>query len=224
MKKLIVFDIDNTLTATISQHLDAFVYAMNAIGISNVDKNWKDYKHHTDSFILQHNLEKNLDRTFDFSIIPGFEQIMTNKFLELDACTEVKGASSMIQKVLESNEYAIAFATGSLLQPALIKLKQANIPFNESQVVAANHHFERESIVSKAIEQAQMRYKTSSFQQIISIGDGIWDYNTAKNLGLDFIGVGMKNYDAFKAVDIKHHVEDWSKFELSIFNKHLSTD
>lgn len=224
MEKLIIFDIDDTITASISQHLEAFVHAMQTIGVKNIDQNWKDYKHHTDSHILQQNFNKNKNEIFDFSIIPSFETIMTNKFLNLEPSREVKGALMMLNKIIDSNEYAIAFATGSLLQPALIKLRQANIPFTESLVVGANYIFERESIVNSAIEHAKKHYNKSHFQQIISVGDGIWDYNTAQNLGLDFIGVGMKNYDAFKAKSIKAHVPDWSNFDLSLLKRQLSID
>ena len=70
---LIVFDIDDTLTRSEHQHQLAYVNAMYDIGITQINQNWGDYKHHTDSYILKENYEKNLPQKFDFSIIPEFD-------------------------------------------------------------------------------------------------------------------------------------------------------
>ena len=74
---LIVFDIDDTLTKSEDQHQFAFVNTMKEFGISKINQNWKDYEHHTDSFILKENYENNLDEKFDFPFIPNFEKKMT---------------------------------------------------------------------------------------------------------------------------------------------------
>ena len=139
---------------------------------------------------------------------------MTEIILSLQKVSEINGAKKFIEYLTNKTNYAISFATGSLLKPAFIKLNQAGINHNEKLVVGANKIYEREGIVKEAIERAKEFYKVKSFDDIISIGDGIWDLKTAKNLGLHFIGIGMKNYTEFKTENIKVHIKDWNEFDL----------
>ena len=211
---LIVFDIDDTLTKSEYQHQLAYVNTMKEFGISAINKNWKDYLHHTDSYILKENYENNLDTNFEFSFIDDFETRMTELILELDAVSEVPGAQNIINDLNENPNYALTFATGSLLKPAFVKLDQAGINYNKSLVVGSNKIFEREGIVAEAIQKAKAFYKADSFDNIISVGDGLWDLITAKNLDVHFIGIGMKNYQDFKKEHIKLHIKDWNNFNL----------
>ncbi|MFK7787006.1 MAG: HAD family hydrolase [Crocinitomicaceae bacterium] len=211
--KLFVFDIDDTLTRSEDQHICAYVQAMNHFGISEIDQNWASYEHHTDSFILKENYERNFPQRFDFNFIPNFEARMTELILDLSPVTEINGAQSIIRELNKHPDYAMCFATGSLLQPALIKLNQAEIDANEELVAGSNEIFEREGIVSEAIQRAKQHYAVTNFESIISIGDGIWDLKTAKNLGIHFIGIGMKNYADFQQAGINTHIEDWSNFD-----------
>lgn len=218
---LIVFDIDDTLTKSEYQHQLAYVNTMKEFGITEINQNWGEYQHHTDSYILKKNYEKNLNDTFDFSFITDFENRMTEIILSLKKVSEINGAKKFIEYLANKTDYAISFATGSLLKPAFIKLNQAGINYNEKLVVGANEIYEREGIVKEAIERAKEFYKVKSFDNIISIGDGIWDLKTAKNLGLHFIGIGMRNYTDFKTENIKVHIEDWNEFDLSEAKKKL---
>jgi phosphoglycolate phosphatase-like HAD superfamily hydrolase len=212
---LIVFDIDDTLTKSEDQHQLAYVNAMKDFGITDINQNWKDYKHHTDSYILKQNYEHNFSKKFEFSFIEAFENRMTDLLLSLKTVSEIKGAKSMIESFSNNTNYALAFATGSLIKPALIKLKQSEIKHNPLLVVGSNGIYEREGIVEQAIERAKDIYKVNTFKNIISVGDGLWDLKTARNLGLHFIGIGMKNYEDFKKEHIKVHLEDWTNFKLS---------
>ena len=81
--------------------------------------------------------------------------------------------------------------------------------------------YEREEIVKKSINKAKEFYNIKSFKNIISVGDGIWDLKTARNLGLHFIGIGMKNYSDFKNENIKLHIKDWNEFDLNEMEKIL---
>lgn len=115
---LIVFDIDDTLTKSEYQHQLAYVNTMKEFEITKINQNWKEYKHHTDSYILKENYEKNLSEKFDFSFIESFENRMTELILSLKKVTEINGAKSIIDFFIDNTDYAISFATGSLLKPA----------------------------------------------------------------------------------------------------------
>lgn len=212
---LIVFDIDDTLTKSEYQHQLAYVSTMKEFGITEINQNWKEYKHHTDSYILKVNYEKNYSEKFHFSFIKRFEKRMTEIMLSLKKVSEIKGAKKILNFLGDETNYAISFATGSLLEPAFIKLNQAGIKYHKELVVGSNEIYEREGIVKKAIAKAKEFHKVKSFDNIISVGDGLWDLKTARNLGVYFIGIGTKNYPDFKNEQIKVHIRDWEEFDLT---------
>ncbi|MCH2216078.1 MAG: HAD hydrolase-like protein [Flavobacteriales bacterium] len=213
--KLIVFDIDDTLTKSENQHINSFVKTMQHFGISDIDKNWSEYEHLTDSFILQENYERNLNKKFQLSFIDEFEARMTAFIRDLPTVSEVPGAKLVINFLADHSDFAFAFATGSLLQPACLKLKQAEITFHRSLLSASNKFLTREEIVNQAISLAQAVYHVEQFEDIVSVGDGLWDLRTAKNLNLKFVGIGEKNRLAFEKENVKHHLTDWTEVDLN---------
>jgi len=216
MKKenLIVFDIDDTLTKSENQHQTAFVNTIKYFGITEVNQNWKTYKNVTDSYILKKNYEFNLNKDFDISFVEDFEKRMVEEFNKQLKTKEIEGASKIVDFFLKETNYAICFATGSLLKPALIKLEQANINFIPDLVEASNSIYTRENIVKSAMQRAEKYFNVHSFKNIISVGDGIWDLKTARNLGVHFLGIRNKSLIDFKQEGIKSHIEDWMHFDF----------
>lgn len=213
-KKLIVFDIDDTLTKSENQHQKAYVDTMKAFGVKEVDQNWKSYTHHTDSYILKKNYERNFSKPFDLSLISDFESEMTRIIKTLPETQEIHGAAKAVRFFMDETVYGVCFATGSLLEPAYVKLAQSEIPFIPKLVVGSNDFYEREQIVKSAIENAKDFYKVDIFEDIISVGDGIWDLKTARNLNIHFIGILDKNLADFQKENIKCHIKDWQNFDL----------
>ena len=41
-------------------------------------------------------------------------------------------------------------------------------------------------------------FQVTTFENIISVGDGVWDVKTAKNLGIYFLGIRDKNLKEFQ--------------------------
>lgn len=216
---LIVLDIDDTLTMSEFQHQLAYVNAMKSFGITSIDENWGTYQHLTDSHILKVNHKRNLSTPFDFAFIDKFEKEMTRNLLALKPVTEVNGAIETIKFLQYDAGYAVAFATGSFLEPALIKLNQAEIPYEENLVVGSNRLFTREEIVTEAIDRAKAHYGVKKFEHIISVGDGLWDWKTAQNLGVHFIGIREKNQTIFQKEGVKVMIKDWKGFDLEFVEK-----
>ncbi len=189
--KLIVFDIDGTLTNSAVIHHNAFIEAFSHIGITITEPNFKNYNHYTDSFIAKTIYEKRTGREFSNSIRDNFIKL---QFENISKCfvNEINGAKKLVDTLKADNSYAICFATGSHRKPAEFKLESIGIEIEEHQLVAADYIYERENIVQKAIDQA-IEYNTNEFSSIISIGDGLWDLITAKKLGINFIGIGVDN-------------------------------
>jgi len=189
--KLAIFDIDGTLTDSVAIHQTAFIKALENFGLSGFDTNWGNYKHHTDSFIFKTIFEAQFKTNLTNKDIERFENIL-NDFV-LTATTEskireIKGALAFLQEI--ASAFDIVFATGSLLKPARHKIAQTGISIDKSLIIAANELFSRDELVLKAIEHARHFYGANDYKQIIAFGDGLWDYETAKRLNLDFIGIG----------------------------------
>ncbi|WP_044205365.1 HAD family hydrolase [Flammeovirga sp. OC4] len=189
---LIVFDIDGTLTDSVKIHIGAFRKALKILGVKEEGFNFKTYKHHTDSYISKVIYEEHVQKPFDAEVQAQFANILFSE-INQHKIEEIKGASQLIQNLQKNKNYGICYATGSLLEPAKLKLAAIGASYDPLQLVPSNDIYERENIVSKAIENAKEFYKVEQFDKIYSIGDGLWDLKTAQNLGLEFIGIGEEN-------------------------------
>ena len=216
-----VFDIDDTLTKSEEQHQTAYVNAMKHFGMTDINQDWKSYQNVTDSYILKEVFEHNFQKAFDLGMIPDFEEKMTTEMLSMQETVSILGANAIVDFFLKETDYAICFATGSLHKPAMLKLEQAGINFIPELVEASNSIYTREDIVRSAINKAQKYFQVNAFDQIISVGDGIWDLRTARNLGVHFLGIRDKNLEDFKREGIKSHITDWEDFDFDKIKSEL---
>lgn len=201
---LFIFDIDGTLTDSVPMYLISVTRSMLAMGISDIDTDYDNYKHHTDSYALRYNYERNFRKTFPNGMLDDFETDLVYQMSTFDPVKEIKGARALIQFFID-NQIPFCFATGALPKPAVIKLEQCNIWYDEKLLATSKTHESREGFVIDAIERAKTFYKKEKFDNIISLGDGIWDLKTAQNLSLDFIGIGDKN----RAVLLERGAKNW---------------
>mgnify|MGYP001791351648 CR=1 FL=1 len=214
-KNLIVFDIDDTLTSSEKKHTDSLLFAMDNMGIKNVDTDWRNYANATDSYIVKKNFERVFQKDFSLELLEDFEKVMTDHFVTYPDSKEVLGAKKIVDFFEKETNYGVCFATGSLFQPALLKLEQAGIVFSQDVLETSNQIYTREGIVSSAIDKAKKYYNVTDFDHIISFGDGLWDVTTAENLGLHFVGVNKRNVEDFKKQNVLYHIEDWTSFDLN---------
>jgi len=213
MKNLIVFDIDGTLTDSVTKHIKAFKKTLLEMGVSEIKSNFGTFKHHTDSFISKAIFEANQNKAFSKVEFDVFEKGLTEK-LSKQTVNEIAGAKQLIDKLKNSADFGFCFATGSLRKPAEYKLNTVGIPFEDWQLVTSDCIYDREGIVSKAIENASKYYNTPKFERIISVGDGLWDLLTAKNLELEFIGIGLINEKILIENGAEVVYEDLTEFEI----------
>lgn len=210
-KKLIVFDIDGTLIDSVATHREAFLESLRAIGVNEVNTNWAGYKHHTDSYILKACYESYHDEEMKDAVMEVFEEKMVDHLLAHADLSPMTGAREFIEYAWNETEYAITFATGSLVKPAIIKLVEAGIPFTKELVIGSNQHQDRESIVQAAIKAAAEYFQVDQFENITAVGDGIWDLVTANNLNIGFVGVGEENKEEMEKQGMKSFIKDFSQ-------------
>ncbi len=212
-KSLIVFDIDGTLTNSVKVHQKAFTEMLIKIGVREVNSEFKSFKHHTDSFIAKEIYESEQNLPFSDVKLNEFESGLNEK-IRSEKIEEIAGAKILIEKLEKETDFGVCFATGSLRRLAKYKLQSIGIKFDEIQLVASDVIYEREKIVEKAIKNASEYYNVDKFRRIISVGDGLWDLLTARNLNLEFIGVGTKNKEILIEKGAKIVYENLLNFKI----------
>jgi phosphoglycolate phosphatase-like HAD superfamily hydrolase len=191
-KNLIVFDIDGTLTDSVKVHQKAFTEMLLEIGVRQINAEYKSFMHHTDSYISKEIFETDRNEKFSAKKNIEFENGLYKK-IKSQEILEILGAKKLIEYLDTNSDFGICFATGSLRRPAIHKLESIGVKFDESLLVASDNIYEREEIVKRAIVNAQAFYNMDRFERTISLGDGLWDLKTAKQLNIEFIGIGDKN-------------------------------
>ena len=214
--KLFVFDVDGTLTDSVIKYITSVTRSLWSLGISDIDTDYNNYKHHTDSYALRYNYERNFDKNLPVGLLERFEKDLVLQMSKLDPIVEIKGARVLID-FLRSKEIPFCFATGGLPKPTWIKLDQCKIWYNELLLATSKTHESREGFVLEAIEKAKSFYGQTKFDQIISVGDGVWDLKTAKKLSLDFVGIGERHREKLIAEGVESWFTNLEDFKNAIF-------
>lgn len=185
-----IFDIDGTLTDSVAAHQRCFSAAFRAIGMLEVDENWGSYRHHTDSGIFREAFARAHGRDAGGEDEARFVSALVQEWEQTPAqVQEIAGATDFMARLAGAGQIRFAFATGSYRALAQSKLAAAGIACPERLLVTASEFGTREEIVSAAIDAASEGCHASQMALVVSFGDGLWDLHTAKNLGLQFVGV-----------------------------------
>lgn len=230
---LIVFDIDGTLTDTNGVDGLCFSKAMsNVFGIHEITTDWADYEHTTDSGILRQLLREELGQDATAEMFKNFK---TTFVAELERArvekpshfSEVPGASKIFDEILRSTNWGVSIATGAWEPSARFKLTACKVS-TEYPMGFAEDHIDRREIIKTSIDRAKNFYDQKSFETLVYIGDGIWDLNAAKSLGMGFIGVDVSGLDQRLKPQGAHTIRDYlnpdsfiksiQKFSRSIYS------
>lgn len=192
--KLLLFDIDGTLTDSVVIHQASYLHAYSKFDIPDLNTDWDSYTHHSDSWIFGEVFRQNFDREPTAQERDLFSRTLSEYFESIaydQGISEVPGASHFIKQVIDDPNLGYAFATGSLRAPAIRKLESLNVVFSNELLVTASEFETREEIVQAAIRHAENHFKVAKFDKIVSYGDGYWDLITASQLKIDFIGIAQ---------------------------------
>jgi phosphoglycolate phosphatase-like HAD superfamily hydrolase len=193
--KLVIFDLDGTLTATSAVDEACFVQAFaDALNIHHLSTNWLDYPHATDTavagqaFLKQFGREPEVQETS--RVVERFVELLSRHH-ELDSAlfAEVPGASAFLTELQQNPEWGIALATGGWKHSAQFKIRAARLPLVDIPAAFAEDGPSREAIVHAAMDRASAWYQCREFERIVSVGDAVWDIKTARQLKLSFLGV-----------------------------------
>lgn len=193
---LAVFDIDGTLTQT--DHVDdiCFLQALaDSLQITDISTDWAAYPHTTDSAILNHIFVERFKSEPTEADLNNFKKCFVNALAEHCAkdsslFAETAGASHMLRQLNQETEWRVAIASGAWRVSGALKLGVAGIEVNDYPASFADDALSREDILQSAVARAKERYQLTTFARVVSIGDGLWDVRTARNLLFPFLGVG----------------------------------
>ena len=220
---LAIFDIDGTLTET--DHVDdiCFLQALSdAHGMTNVSADWAGYPHTTDSAILTYIFQEQLNRPPQQSELQKFKTHFISLLEDYRArdsslFAEICGAASMLRRLNQEAEWRVAIASGGWCVSATLKLRVAGIDVDEFPAAFADDGFSREEILESAVLKSQQRYQQPRFDRVVSVGDGLWDVRTARNLNFPFLGIGSGGLkDKLQRAGATHVLKDFSDYEKLI--------
>jgi len=194
--RLIIFDIDGTITRTDAIDAQAFASVVQEyLNISSLNSNWYDYRYSTDSGLLFEIFEQHAGSEPSEKDIAAIKRLfvdhLTQEFEEKpESCQPMPGISALFKTLKAHPEYEVAIATGAWQCSADLKLNHANLAHTHFPKAYAEDHYERPEIIKIALERAQTRYGVETFEQCVYVGDKLWDHDAAATLSFDFIGVG----------------------------------
>jgi phosphoglycolate phosphatase-like HAD superfamily hydrolase len=191
--QLVMFDIDGTLVESNALDNDSYLQALSEVfGFSEISSDWASYSHVTDAGILREVCQRKLGRSPSAAAVEEFQKRFLTLLKESAAVhglNSIPGAFQMLSGLLESSNYAVAYAGGGWKASALFKIQSVHLPIQNIPYAFSDDDESREGIMAVALARAEKHYRRS-FQNIVYIGDGIWDIRAARNLGYGFIGIG----------------------------------
>lgn len=213
--KLIIFDIDGTLTDTKQVDDKCFIKAFqNTFDLDIQNQDWAALKNVTDWGITEEIILSTFNRLptsqeYEQMLTQLLEYFKIEKQKNSSQFNEIKGAKTFFKTVQSIDDYEIGIATGAWEKSAIFKLNAIGIDPKNLAFSNSNRFKSREEITMDCIQQLKVRIKTQ-VSEIIYLGDGAWDYNTCKNLGIRFIGIDAKNDKMLKQLGAKTTFTDYT--------------
>ncbi|NHA02888.1 HAD family hydrolase [Mucilaginibacter sp. HC2] len=198
--KYIIFDIDGTLTDTTEVDDRCFTRALEDVfGFKGFETNYGHYVNTTDSGIIDQLFQEQHQRTYTEAererFISHFCNLLKAAYTQEKHCMkEIPKAAQIFHTLCGQEGVSIGLATGGWRESALFKLRCAGI--NLEGCVAASFAQDakaRRDIISNTIRQMNEQHNIEvPMTDIVYVGDGRWDYEATKQLGIRFIGINNK--------------------------------
>lgn len=212
---LIIFDIDGTLLY--SGALDSRCFAdtyERRYGLPFPSIDWSQYPHVTDTVIFETVIQGHFQRLPTMEETAAFEAeyiglLQAKRAAAPQLFREVAGARALVEK-LAARGHSVAIGTGGWHKPALVKLRHIGLAPESLVISAADGQYSREAILQKAMHEAG--HHTGRYGKVVYFGDALWDVQTTRNLGMDFVGVRYQGdhevLRAAGATQVLTHFED----------------
>ena len=214
--KLVIFDIDGTLTQTSRVDEICFTRAFaETHGLEVLADHWIECPHVSDSGVTQHLFQYYFGREPHDDESGVIKQRLVDLLeehhrLDQSYFAEIPRAAETFNQLVNGRGWSKAIATGCWQLSAEMKLRAASINYHGIPGGFAEDGVARESIVGAAISRSRNHYRHENFDRIVSVGDGVWDVRTAARLGLAFIGVASgARAEMLREAGAKHVIPDF---------------
>jgi len=213
-KTLIIFDIDGTLVTSDSRDSKAFAEAYEEYferDFYSID--WKKYKHVTDHTIFHSVYQEHFGHVCLADELAGFQQhyidkLVANRQAHPELYKEVAGANTMLDLLHKDDRFVIGIGTGGWKRPQLVKLAHVSISVDHIYDSYADDSVTREEILQMSIDLARQDH---IIEQVIYLGDAIWDLQTTHNMDIPLIGVRHEgDTEFFTDLGVEHVITDFS--------------
>jgi phosphoglycolate phosphatase-like HAD superfamily hydrolase len=214
---LVIFDIDGTLTQSVAVDEACFVRAFqDVLGIEQINTNWLKYNFQTDSGLALEICRNHLGRDPSDAEITSLQaRFIQLLFSAVEEATqpirEIPGAATLLHSLGAHPRWRIAIATGGWKASARFKLASAGLPVDAFPWANADDALDRVDILRAAMQRAGQEYGRDAFEDVVYVGDGVWDVRAARSLEIGFLGLAAGN----KAVRL---VEEGASFVLADFS------
>lgn len=209
MTRLLMFDIDGTLTATNDVDTRCYVQTMSEYLGCEIDDDWNHYQHVTDLGIASELLRKHDRPLTDIPILrKRFVRLIERELQSSPGCCrEIAGAAKMLARLRELLGVSVGLATGGWSGSAWAKLKSAGIDVAGLPVTAADDAEPRTDIM---LQCRALAAQQTDITETIYVGDGLWDAQAAKDLGWGFVGIGSgERAQQLRAAGAAHVLDDF---------------
>jgi phosphoglycolate phosphatase-like HAD superfamily hydrolase len=209
MKRLVVFDLDGTLT--LSRETDEGLFAQSireVLGIKSLNTDWTTYRDVTNIGVIAELIERHgLEQTVQ-SVQDRFITLLRSD-LDETPCREVPGAAKMLSVLSEHPDFEYSVATGSWRESALLKIRSAGLVIEV--LATCDDSPQREQLTRMSIQRARSQYNLAPDTPVTLVGDAPWDVRVATNLELDFVGIGSgQQAERLLECGTKHVIEDFT--------------
>ncbi|MDX1406912.1 MAG: hypothetical protein R3330_02230, partial [Saprospiraceae bacterium] len=102
------------------------------------------------------------------------------------------GARACMVVLRQQPDVVVAIATGGWQHCAQFKLEAGGLDLAGCPIATSDDHFDRRVIVQTAIHRSLHMSGASSLDSVTYIGDGLWDLHAARELGVRFVGMDLR--------------------------------
>jgi phosphoglycolate phosphatase-like HAD superfamily hydrolase len=189
--RLVVFDIDGTLTESTETDAECFVRSLSVVcGFDRVETDWSLYKHVTDAGLFHEIHQARTGQAPSAAETSRFREYFINLLAQASAkspFTPIAGAPRLLDSLSGDAQHRVALATGAWSDSARLKLSDAGMRFEDYPAASSDDAFDRESILRLAVQRASAQH--GRFDSVVYIGDGVWDARACRAIGIPFIGI-----------------------------------
>jgi phosphoglycolate phosphatase-like HAD superfamily hydrolase len=220
-----IFDLDGTLTTTTEVDSSCFVAAIESVFAFTPDSDWGSYEHCTDEGIATEALSRHFGRPPRRSEV---DRLKTRFFKLLshaastrpEAFTAMPGGVTLLRHLVDAG-WLVCVATGAWRGSAELKIWASGLP-TSIPLFTSDGHSSRAAIVAAAISHAKAE-APANVHRIVSVGDSVWDVQTALQLRLPFLGVGSGQRAAtLSSAGAVAIVPDFTDLELAVHQLELA--